>query len=90
MTVSQRASRLIFRLFSNWPAKALALGAAILLYLLVGLDSLEERYITVPVRLDLPPTLVPAAEYPNFARVYLRGTGERYFFHQRGRYPSER
>jgi hypothetical protein len=55
MTVSQRASRLIFRLFSNWPAKALALGAAILLYLLVGLDSLEERYITVPVRLDLPP-----------------------------------
>jgi YbbR domain-containing protein len=79
MTVSQRASRLIFRLFSNWPAKALALGAAILLYLLVGLDSLEERYITVPVRLDLPPTLVPAAEYPNFARVYLRGRGSDIF-----------
>jgi hypothetical protein len=64
MTVSQRASRLIFRLFSNWPAKALALGAAILLYLLVGLDSLEERYITVPVRLDLPRPWFPRRNIP--------------------------
>jgi hypothetical protein len=75
MNAGKRISRAFIRLFSNWPAKALALAAAILLYLLVGLDSLEERYITVPIRLDLPAGLVPAEEYPGYARVYLRGEG---------------
>ncbi len=76
MSSRRSLSQIIVRLFSNWPAKALALGAAILLYLLVGLENLEERYITLPIRLELPQNLVPAKEYPAFARVYIRGQGD--------------
>lgn len=70
---------MIRQLFINWPAKALALVGAILLYLMVNLNSMEERYISVPVELELPDNLVPAELYPGFARVYLRGRGEDIF-----------
>ena len=65
--------RHIQRLAQDWPAKAIALVVAIILYFAVSLTGVEERYITVPVQLVLSNDLVVAEEYSRFVRVYLRG-----------------
>lgn len=79
MNFVTRANRFLRSLSNNWPAKAISVGAAIIMYLLVGLNNMEERYISVPIRVQLPDDLVAAQEYPSFARVYLRGEGEGIF-----------
>lgn len=75
----QALKRFIKDIFSDWTAKSIALVAAIVLFFLVGLTGLEERYISVPVRVVLPDNLVAGEEYPRFVRVYLRGVGDDIF-----------
>ena len=79
MTSSHPLKRFLQGLSRKWPAKAIALAAAIILYLLVGLTGLEERYITVPIRVVFPENLVAGQEYSRFVRVYLRGEPDNIF-----------
>lgn len=67
---------LLRRLVSNWPAKVLSVVAALLLVVFNNISRLEERYISVPLELQLPDDLVAASSYPSRVRVTLRGESE--------------
>jgi len=67
---------LLRRLVSNWPAKVLSVVAALLLVVFNNISRLEERYISVPLELQLPNDLVAASSYPSRIRVTLRGESE--------------
>jgi hypothetical protein len=64
------------RLFDHWPAKVLALGAALLLFLFNRFDSLQVKTLSMPLRLMSDTTLVPAQGWNNRVKVTLRGTEE--------------
>lgn len=71
--------RLILRFLDNWPIKILALAAASLLFLLNSIVGLEERYLNVPLSLELPEDLVPNSSYPSSIRVGIRGEPDEIF-----------
>lgn len=67
------------RLTRNWPAKVISFAAAVLLFLFYQFNSLEERFFTVPVMMELNEGFLPAGPYPKSARVILRGEGDDIF-----------
>jgi YbbR domain-containing protein len=67
------------RVFRNWPAKILSFAAALLLLVFHDITRLEERFVTVPLELELNNELVPASSYPQQARVRLRGESQQVF-----------
>jgi hypothetical protein len=67
------------RLLENWPAKIIAFGVALLIVLLNGLADVGERFMMIPLELELPNTLVPGEEFTGRVRVELRGDEERIF-----------
>jgi len=73
---------LIVRLTRNWPAKIISLTAAILLFLFYQFNSMEERFFSVPVELELNEGFVPAGPYPKSARIILRGEEDSIFLVQ--------
>lgn len=70
---------LLNRLFRNWPAKILSVAAALLLLVFHDITRLEERFITIPLEVNLSESLMPAAPYPTEVRVRLRGESEAVF-----------
>ncbi len=74
-----RIERVAQRVFRNWPAKVLSLGAAVLLLVFHDITRLEERFISIPMVLVVNDTLVPASPYPRQARVRLRGETDHVF-----------
>ncbi len=71
-----KSKPLLRRLVSNWPAKVLSVVAALLLVVFNNISRLEERYISVPLELQLPGDLVAASSFPARVRVTLRGESE--------------
>lgn len=61
------------RAFSDWPAKVLSFAAALLLFFFYRLNRLEERYLSVPLSVQMNEEYVPASQYPRSVRVTLRG-----------------
>ena len=61
------------RLLAHWPAKVISLAAATLLFFFYRYSSLEERTLSIPLKLNLPPGLAVATPYPRYVRVTLRG-----------------
>ena len=70
---------LLEHLISNWPVKLLSLIAAFVLFLFYQLNTLEQRYLSIPLRIVVDDTLIPASSYPHNVRVTLRGTGDDIF-----------
>jgi YbbR domain-containing protein len=68
--------RLCERLTVNWPAKLASLAAAAVLFFFYHYSSLEERSLSVPLKLNLPAGLAVATPYPKAVRVTLRGKAE--------------
>lgn len=68
-----RSKKLIERIFADWPAKVLSLGAALLLFFFYQLNRLEERYLSVPLEVAVGDEFVPASQYPRSVRITLRG-----------------
>jgi len=64
------------KLLEHWPAKVLALAAALLLFLFNRFDSLEVRTYNVPLRLMTDTALLPAEDFNHRVKVTLRGTQE--------------
>ncbi len=71
-----KESSLLYGLMRNWPAKILSLVAAIFLFLFYTVNSLEERFFTVPLKLYLSEGFVAAGPYPRSVRVTLRGDSD--------------
>ena len=65
--------RLFARLVENWPAKVLSLGLAIILFIFHRMSRLEERFVSVPLRIERLSSLMPSGSYPRMIRVTLRG-----------------
>jgi len=65
--------RLFARLVENWPAKVLSLGLAIVLFIFHRMSRLEERFVSVPLRIERLSSLMPSSSYPRIIRVTLRG-----------------
>jgi len=61
------------RLVSQWPAKALSLVAAILLFLFHNYSSLAERFVNIPLKVVFAEGFTAAQPYPRRVRVTVRG-----------------
>jgi YbbR domain-containing protein len=70
---------LLERITDNWPAKIISLAAAALLFLFYRINTMEERFFSVPLRVSPPAGLAIAKPYPKSARVTLRGKAEAIF-----------
>jgi YbbR domain-containing protein len=57
----------------NWPAKVLSVAVAIFLFAFHRMGDLQERFFSVPLRLDINSNLVPGSSYQRNIRVTLRG-----------------
>jgi hypothetical protein len=68
-----KREKLAARLFADWPAKVLSLGAALLLTLFFNLTRLEQRTISIPLAVALNEQLAPSSQYPRMVKVVLKG-----------------
>ena len=66
----------LVKILEFWPAKVLALAAALLLFLFNRFDSLQVKTFTVPLRVVTDTALVPAQDFDHRVRVTLRGAEE--------------
>jgi hypothetical protein len=72
-----RASRRFARsLLSNLPVKVICLAAAVILFLFHRVNTLTERFFSVPLRVEVPAGLAVASSYPKSVRITLRGAEE--------------
>ncbi len=69
-------SRILGRIFADWPAKILSLAAALLLTLFFSLTRLEQRTISIPLAVSMNEEMAPSSQYPRMVRVLLRGDRE--------------
>ena len=66
-------------LIRNWPAKIISLTAALVLFMFYRINTLEERFFSVPLTVDTPLGLAVANPYPRNVRIRLRGQEETIF-----------
>ena len=66
-------------ILSDWPAKIISLAAAALLFLFYRVNTMDERFFSVPLQVDPPVGLAISKPYPKSARVTLRGKEEAIF-----------
>jgi hypothetical protein len=66
-------------LISNWPAKIISVAAALVLFMFYRINTLEERFFSVPLTVDPPVGLSVANPYPRSVRIRLRGREETVF-----------
>ena len=74
-----KPGRFLEIIFSNWPAKIISLAAATLLFLFYRVNTMDERFFSVPLQVDPPAGLAISKPYPKSARVTLRGKEEAIF-----------
>lgn len=66
-------------LLNNWPFKVVSLVAAFILFIFYQFATLEERYFSVPLEIQVADGFIPTGTYPRNLRVTLRGKGENIF-----------
>jgi hypothetical protein len=71
--------RFLESIYANWPAKIISLAAATLLFLFYRVNTMDERFFSVPLQVDPPAGLAIAKPYPQSARVTLRGKEDAIF-----------
>ncbi|MDR2078129.1 MAG: hypothetical protein LBP74_00225 [Treponema sp.] len=64
---------LLIKAVENWPVKVLSVALAIILFVFHRMSVLEERFFSVPLRVETAGSLIPASPYPRMVRVSLRG-----------------
>ncbi len=79
-----RSKGFLARLADDWPAKALSLVAALLLFFFYRLNRLEDRYISVPLQVLANDEFVAASGLPKSVRMKLRGESDDIFAIQEG------
>jgi YbbR domain-containing protein len=66
-------SKLLAKIIEKWPAKVLSLAAALIISIFYRMNTLETRFISVPLLIESSDLLIPASSYANTVRVSLRG-----------------
>jgi YbbR domain-containing protein len=64
---------LLRRLLSDLPVKVICLSAAVILFLFYRINSLSDRFVSVPLTVDVPAGFALASAYPRTVRITLRG-----------------
>ncbi len=64
------------RITHNWPAKVLSIAAAFLLFFFTNISQLEERYVTVPLDVQLDSNMALSSAAPSTVRIGLRGDSQ--------------
>jgi len=67
---------LVRRLMSDLPVKVICLTAAVILFLFHRVNTMTERFFSVPLEVSVPPGFAIASAYPKTVRITLRGTEE--------------
>lgn len=71
-----RNRRLLARLIDNWPVKILSLAAAIVLFALYRINTLEERFFTLPLQILINENFISVDNSVDKVRVRIRGYEE--------------
>lgn len=75
-----KINRLIERITYNWPAKILSILAALTItYFYYRYSNVSEKYINVPLHLDINENLTTADEFKQTAKVIISGQSEDIF-----------
>ena len=64
---------ILAKVAENWPAKVFSIALALVLFVFHQMNSLAERFFSVPLILESQTDLVPASSYPRLIRITLRG-----------------
>ncbi|MDR3139322.1 MAG: hypothetical protein LBT95_06570 [Treponema sp.] len=67
------SGKLLARIAENWPAKVLSVAFALILFVFHRMDTLEERFFSVPLNVELGGDLIPSSSYVRMVRLTLRG-----------------
>ena len=72
-------NKLFARAVSNWPAKVLSIGLAIILFVFHRMSTLEARFFSVPLAIEHLNAMMPSGFYPQMVRISLRGEANTIF-----------
>lgn len=67
------------KIIANWPAKVLSIIAAITLFMAYRINTLEERFFSVPLQLEFNEQYIPSGNIPRNVRISLRGNRDEIF-----------
>jgi YbbR domain-containing protein len=65
--------KLIQSIIENWPAKALSVAVALILFVFYRMHTLATRPLTIPLTVQTDSELMPINSYPRTVRIILRG-----------------
>ncbi|MDR1419848.1 MAG: hypothetical protein LBI86_05700 [Treponema sp.] len=71
--------KLLEKVADKWPAKVLSVALALVLSVFHRMSTLEDRFFSVPLVLEMSPSLTPATPYNRMIRVTLRGDANSIF-----------
>jgi hypothetical protein len=71
--------RLRREVFSDLPVKVICITAAAVLFLFHRVNTLAERFFSVPLQVNVPAGLAVASAYPKSVRITLRGAEEQIY-----------
>ncbi|HET6487205.1 MAG TPA: CdaR family protein [Spirochaetia bacterium] len=74
-----RSRRLARTLLADLPVKVICLAAAVVLFLFHRVNTLTERFFSVPLEVTTPSGLAVASAFPKTVRITLRGAEEAIF-----------
>jgi YbbR domain-containing protein len=76
---SLNGRKILAKAAENWPAKVLAIALALILFVFHRMSTLEDRFFSAPLTVELSPSLTPATSYTRMIRVMLRGDANSIF-----------
>jgi YbbR domain-containing protein len=71
--------KLLVKVVEKWPAKVLSVAAALILFVFHRMSTLESRFFSVPLQVEIGAGFVPVNSYPRLVRVTLRGDANSVF-----------
>jgi len=67
------SQKLLAKIIEKWPAKVLSVAAALIISVFYRMNTLETRFISVPLQVESSEALIPANYYAQTVRASLRG-----------------
>ncbi|MDR1174390.1 MAG: hypothetical protein LBK83_02805 [Treponema sp.] len=68
-----KLSGFLIRSAENWPVKVLSIVLALILFVFHRMSTLEDRFFSVPLNVEVDQNLLPSSSYTRMIRVTLRG-----------------
>ncbi|MHB9291705.1 hypothetical protein Holit_00786 [Hollandina sp. SP2] len=75
--VSLDSRKVLAQIAENWPAKVLSIALALILFIFHHMNTLEERFFSVPLLVETTGNLIPASAYTKMIRISIRGDAAR-------------